>query len=109
MALLSAVTASLQGTTVTYAAAGAGGDTFAYGRNTEFRVKNGSGGSITVTLVVPGNTQFGQAQPDLPITIGAGVEKSIGLARGLVDGATGTISVTYSAVTSVTVALVTVP
>ena len=109
MALLTATTASLLGTTVTYAAASAGGDTMAFSANTELRIKNASGGSITATLAVPGNTEFGQAQPAVAIAVAAGAEKAIALRPGLVNNGTGVISVTYSAVTSVTVALVTVP
>jgi hypothetical protein len=108
MALLTSVQAKLSGTVVTYAAASAGGDTLRLTPGTELRVRNSSGSSVTVTLVVPGNTEYGQAQPDIPIAVAAGAEVAIGpLTSGLVDSSTGLISVTYSATTSVTVALVT--
>jgi hypothetical protein len=107
MALLALQQSKITGTTVAYAAASAGGDTFQYSGDTALRVKNGSGASITVTVVTPGNTQFGQPQPDIPIPVAAGAEVVIGpLTMDLVDSATGLISVTYSSATSVTVALV---
>lgn len=109
MALLTSVAATLAGTTVTYVAAAAGGDTAQYSPNTELCVRNGSGAAVTVTVVVPGNTQFGQAEPDVPVSVPAGGEKRISLVRELVDPATGYISFTYSASASVTVALVQVP
>lgn len=108
MALITPVVARYDGTLVNYVAAAAGGDTILYTPNTEFRVKNGSGASITVTLVIPGNTEFGQATPDVAITIAAGAERAIALPKGAADS-TNTISFTYSAVTSVTVAAVTCP
>jgi hypothetical protein len=109
MALLTSTTATYAGALVTYVAAAAGGDTVQYTPNTELRVKNGSGSPITVTVAIPGNTEFGQAAPDVPISIAAGAERAIALRPGMVDPATGLISVTYSAATSVTVCVVTVP
>jgi hypothetical protein len=109
MALIPAVTAAVAGTLVTYTAAAGGGDTVQFTTNTEFRVKNGSGSSMTVTVVIPGNTEFGQAAPDLPVVVAAGAERAILLTRGMVDTSTGLISITYSLATSVTVAVVQVP
>jgi hypothetical protein len=103
MALLSYQQPTLAGTAITYAAAAGGGDTIGYTPNGCLRVKNGSGGSITVTIVTPGNTQYGQADPDVPVAVAAGTEKAIGpFPAGMaVDGV---ISITYSGVTSLTVA-----
>jgi hypothetical protein len=103
MALLAYQPPALAGTTITYSAAAGGGDTLGWTPGGALRVKNGSGGSITVTVVTPGNTQYGQADPDIPVTVAAGAEKAIGPfpAALAVDGI---VSVTYSGVTSLTVA-----
>lgn len=103
MALLTHQAPALSGTTITYAAAAAGGDTLGRTSSGVLRVKNGGAGSITVTVVAPGTTQYGQAEPDIPVAVAAGAEVAIGpLPDSLaVDGV---ISVTYSGVTSVTVA-----
>jgi hypothetical protein len=109
MATLPAQRSQVQGVAVTYVAAGAGGDKFGPGPDRHFRVKNGSGASITVTIVVPGNTKYNIAQPDIgPVTIAAGAEFVFGPFPDDLGDPTdsGLISVTYSAVTTVTVAVV---
>ena len=102
MALLTRQAPSLYGTTITYAAATAGGDTFGWIANGVLRVKNGSASSITVTVVVPGST-YGQANPDVPVVVAAGVEVAIGTIPGAL-AVDGVVSVSYTAVTTVTVA-----
>jgi hypothetical protein len=107
MALLTTVTATLAGTNPGFVAANAGGDTMQYQPNSFLHVRNASGSSVTVTVVVPGNTEFGVAQPDPTVSVPATTgERLIRLTQGLVDPATGLINVTYSAVTSVTVAVI---
>jgi hypothetical protein len=102
------IVVSPTGTLVTYAPAtsGAGGDTVAPDDRTWFEVNNGSGGSINATLDVPGST-YGQANQDLVIPVAAGTIRRIGpLVPALADPTTGLCKLTYSAVTSVTVAAV---
>lgn len=41
-------------------------------------VRNGSGSSITVTVVVPGNDAYGNAKPDFTKTVAAGAVTSLG-------------------------------
>lgn len=103
MATLAHQAPSLYGTTVTYAAADVAGDDLGHTRAGVLRVKNGSAGAITVTVVTPGNTKYGQADPDIPVAVAAGTEVAIGPFPDelAVDGV---VSVTYSAVASVTVA-----
>lgn len=103
MALLTHQAPKLTGTAVTYAAASAGGDTLGRTTNGVLRVKNGGAGAVTVTVVTPGNTQYGQADPDIPVSVAAGAEVAIGPFPDSL-AVDGVISVTYSAVTSVTVA-----
>lgn len=103
MALLEPQAPSLTGTTVTYVAAAVGGDTLGRTLSGVLRVKNGGASSMTVTVVTPGNTKYGQADPDIPVVVAAGTEVAIGPFPDAL-AVDGVISVTYSAVTSVTVA-----
>lgn len=65
-------------------------------------VKNGSGGSINVTIVTPG-TADGNAIADLVIAIADGVTKAFGpYKRGTYNDVDGNVNVNYSGVSSVT-------
>jgi hypothetical protein len=66
-------------------------------------VKNGSGASITVTMVTPGNLPTGDAYPDRAYTVTAGAELWIPVLSEYRNSA-GVAAVTFSAVTSVTAA-----
>lgn len=104
MALLTRQTATITGLEATYVAASAGGDTVAPGDNVVLHVKNDDATDKTVTVVVPG-TSFGQALPDVDVVVTAGEDRFIGpLSAGLATD--GVVSITYSAVTSVTVAAI---
>lgn len=106
MAALTPTRAKLTGTSASYVAAGASGDTFDPGDNTILLVKNGSGSSITVTVATPGNTEYGQAEPDVTVTVAAGAEQAIGpFPASLADPTDGKVHVTYSSVTTVTILL----
>lgn len=110
MATLTPQRSSVSGTAITYAAAGAGGDKFGPGADRHFRVKNGSGGALTVTIAVPGNTKYAIANPDIgPVSVAAGAEYCFGpFPDDLGDPAdSGLIAITYpGGVTSLTVAVV---
>lgn len=89
------------------ATAGASGDTFKASRNVALEVRNGSAASITVTLDVPGNDSYGQPRPDIAVVVAAAAAALIGpFPPDLEDPATGLVKVTYSAVATVTVALI---
>lgn len=107
MALLTAQLAQIGGTTVTYTAAAGGGDTVKPSRLGCLHVRNGGGSSINVTVVVPGNTRWGQPEPDVVVAVPAGAEKVIGPLPDDLADTDGLIDITYSGVTSVTVAMVT--
>ena len=72
------------------------------------RVKNGGVSAIAVTVVIPGTNSYGENQPDVASTsIAAAADVTIGpIPPEAVDPSTGLVSVTYSGVTSVTVAAV---
>jgi hypothetical protein len=108
MAVLSVETATVSGLEATDNAANAGGDSFANDGNTFLNVKNGSGGDITVTV----NSQVtnpcpGQAAADIAVVITAGEERIIGpFNQQAFNNANGQVELTYSGVTSLTVAVI---
>jgi hypothetical protein len=69
-------------------------------------VKNGSGSPITVTLVTPGNVDGDLAIADRAVVVAAGVTTGIPVTDRYMDPVTGLASITYSAVTTVTVAVI---
>lgn len=109
MAVLSAQPITMAGAAVTLSAAAGGGDAYipTDGDRSALWIKNGGGSSITVTVTVAGQT-FGQNNADVPVTVPNGGERLIGpLVPDLAGPDTvGTIGFSYSAVTSVTVAVV---
>lgn len=73
---------------------------------TALRVTNGSGGSINVTVQTPGVVDNDLALPDRVVAVAAGATKYIaGLANPVYRQSDGTVLVDYSAVTTVTVAV----
>lgn len=73
------------------------------------RVKNGSAAAVNVTLPTPG-TVDGLAIADRVVAVPAGADMVIGLGRGDVHRQPdGTVHVDYSAVASVTVAVLDFP
>jgi hypothetical protein len=97
------------GLSPTFGAAGVSGDTFPNDGHTFIRVKNGSGSPITVTVAparaVDGLTPAGRTV-SIPATTG---DVSIGPFPGDDYNTDGTASVSYSSVTTVTVAVVSLP
>jgi hypothetical protein len=106
MAILTPLVPSATGTTYTTSAASAGGDKVSP-VNCSVIVTNGSASSITLTVDVPGNDQFGLARPDIAITIAAGTSKLVGpFPLSIANPADGYVNLSYSAVTSVTIAAI---
>jgi hypothetical protein len=105
MALISPQTVGITGTAPTYGAVTAT-DTIAPNDRAVLHVKNASGGSINVTVVVPG-TQYGQPRADVVVAIPNGQDRFIGpFPNDLADPADGLIDVNFSGTTSVTAALI---
>lgn len=108
MATLTYKQPTITGVDPALAAAAGGGDKVAPNDRGYLHVLNGSGSSMNVTIVVPGNTQFAQAQPDVVIAVPAGAHRIIGpFPAVLADPADGLVAITYSLATSVTVAAIT--
>lgn len=89
-------------TTKTFAAASAGGDTFNSGDEVYLEVKNGSGSSVTCTVATPGTVE-GITEGPFTFTVAAttGVTE-IGPFPVHLFGQVA--SITYSAVTTLTIA-----
>lgn len=106
MATLTVQVMKLTGLEATYAAAAAGGDVFANDGMTFFHVKNGSGADITVTFDSLVNSNYGtDVNPAVVVT--AGEERMIGLfPKDRFNNASGQVAVSYSGVTSLTVAAI---
>jgi hypothetical protein len=97
--------------TLTYAAASGGGDTLALGTKTSrpvFLVRNGSGSAITVTLAGINPCSQGVLHSQA-VVCAAGADTEIVPLPQVIDqtpATAGNVTVTYSAVTSLTVAVV---
>jgi hypothetical protein len=108
MATLTTQAINRAGVGPTYAAATGGGDAMATGSGMFLHVKNGGGAPITVTLVVPAARTY---EPNVAITspvisVPNAGERMIGPIDGgtFTDPVTGLCTLTYSGVTTVTVA-----
>lgn len=109
MATLAYVQVGIAGTNPGLAAATGGGDKVPVNDRGFLMVVNGGGGSINVTVAVPGNTKYGEANPDKVIAVAAGATKLIGpFPADLADPSDGLVAISYSGVSSVTVAAVSV-
>lgn len=110
MAVLTVATAvrASNGNDLAGVAAAAGGDTFVNTGAEILIIKNGGGAPITLTVATPA-TLDGLAVTDLTATIGAGATRSVGpFPPGWYNDtgvAGGSVALSYSAVTSVTVAV----
>lgn len=96
------------GVSPTFAAANAGGNEVPANDRGLVLIKNGGGSSINVTLAVPGNTKYGLANPDPVTAVAAGAIGVFGpFGADLADfGTDGLVHLTFSSVTTVTIAAV---
>lgn len=105
MALLAQQPATGAGTTPSFTAAAAGGDTFQPGDDVILILKT-SGTASTVTVASPGACNQGSTHP-LVISMPATGERHVGpFPAQRFAGSNGLVSVTYSSVTGLTVAVV---
>ena len=104
MATLAAQKISQSGVAPAYQAAAAGGDEFANGGRTVFHVKNGSAAAVTVTVKSQKPCNQGGTH-DLTVSVPAGGDRMIGpFDPARFNNSSGRVAVTYSAVTTITVA-----
>lgn len=103
------------GLAVTYASADVAGDQYANEGRTYLHVRNGGGAPITVTVAAQqtaiDDPQFGRIVPgNRAFTVTNGTDRIIPfLAPGGYNNSNGRVAVTYSGVTSVTVAAIRAP
>jgi hypothetical protein len=110
MALLTLQTITAAGLAPATVSAAAGGDTVALASATDagsfLQVTNGGGSPITVTLADPGTTPAGNTTTAPAVSVAAGATKLFPLNPALVNSSTNLVSISYSAVTTVTVAAI---
>lgn len=94
------------GRTLTFAAASGGGDRAPVGERLYLLVRNGSGGSVTVTLDATGTAFNATAVADTAVVIAAAGEAIVPLLRAYRSESDGLAGVSYSSPTSVTVAVI---
>jgi len=96
----------------TFAACTGGGDRFTPDNNTHLHVKNGSGGALTVTVAATKVPLANMTVTNVAVSVPAGGEARIGPFPYDMFGATdasGLADITYSGVTSLTIAVIQVP
>lgn len=106
MAILTRVEPQITGTDPAFVAAAGGGDSFPVDDHTTLHVRNGSGGSITVTLVSQVDAEPGLAAANVAVAVPAGQERDIRVKPShRFRDENGRANVTYSGVTSLEVAV----
>lgn len=90
----------------TYASAAGGGDQFANTGKEIIHIKNGGGGAITCTVDAPNACNHG-ALHDMAVSVGAGEDWILGpFSKARFNDSSDFVQITYSGVTSVTIAIV---
>ncbi|WP_109507355.1 hypothetical protein [Nocardioides speluncae] len=105
MATLAYRQAKIGGTNLVLPAASVGGDKVSPSQHGVVLFRNGDAASKTVTVATPGVDKYGQARPDIAITVPANTTAVIGpFPADLGDTVgDGLVALTYSAVTNCTV------
>lgn len=108
MATLSVQEVGRAGAVITHGSAAGGGDSFAPSKETFLSVINGGGGSITVTVATPRQAFPDVETADVAVAVAAGVTKLLGPfpAEHFAQADDGLADITYSGVTSVTIAAI---
>lgn len=101
MALLTAISPVITGTTAAPAALGTSNTISGNLVGGYLKVYNGSGGSINITFVDPGHTAAGNTGTQAAVAVGDGVAKWFPLLAGFV-GTDNLITVTSSSASTVT-------
>jgi len=116
MAALTVQNIVAPGLSPAYAAAAAGGDTISVRTDERdvVHIKNGGAGAVTVTVAAVstsvGVPSYGTlAVPDMAVSIPAGEERFIGPFPHAYINSIANVSLTYSGVTTVTVAAIRLP
>jgi len=106
MADLAVVTISRNGLEATYNTAAGGGDAFINTGNEFVHIKNDDASSKDITFATPAEVD-GLAVADRVVSIPAGEDRMIGpFPASTYNDTAGKVQITYSAVTSVTIAVI---
>lgn len=109
MATLTVQEVARTGLAPTYGAAAGGGDAIPNDGRTMLHIKNGGGGAVTLTVVTQA-TVLGNAVADDTISVPAAGERMVGpFPPAIYNDVNQLTQLTYSGVTSVTVAAIRVP
>lgn len=113
MAALTTQVVKETGLAPTYASCTGGGDTCTPGGATFLHVKNASGGALVVTVaddgtVMPGGVAAPTTAADIVVSVPGGGERMIGpiTPERFARAADGQAAITYSGVTSLTIAVI---
>ncbi len=101
MATRTAQAMTTAGTALTSYSA-ASGDKITPDDNLFLIITNADSSPMTVTVAVPGNNSYGEANPDPVRTIANATTKAVKLLREWADPSDGLIALTWSSTTSVT-------
>lgn len=102
----SPVAITVDGVAATYNAAAAGDKVSGAGEDVFLTVKNGSGGSITLTITPSGNTAYNVALPVKTFTVAASGEKDIPVLAAYANPSdSNLVALAWSATPSVTFAV----
>lgn len=104
MAALTTQQIAVTGNNPTYASCAGGGDTVEATDDLIVHVKNGDASSHSVTVAVPG-AEYGQDRPDVTIAVPAGESRFAAIPKALADSSDNRVHLTYTAVTSMTIAV----
>lgn len=109
MATLTTQNVTRAGVVPTYGACAGGGDRFTPSNTTFLHVKNGSGGALTVTVAATKVPLANMTEAVAAVSIAAGAEKMLGpfpADHFVATDGSGLADITYSGVTSLTIAVV---
>lgn len=110
MATVATQALAFTGADPTYSAASGGGDRFTPGPGVFLHVKNGSGSSINATLTVTSSTDgLVCGNGTRVVAVPAGADRKIPVPARTYQAADGLADVAWSATTTVTFAVLTVP
>lgn len=108
MAVIAPIVADFDGQEIVWTAASAGGDEVQFDARRVILFRNDSGGSITVTISIEA-TVMGKVVPDQTVAVPAGDYFTVRMGTQNVEASTGTVGLTYSGVTTFSVAVIHVP
>lgn len=103
------VSTAAGGTPITFVAASATGDRVTPGNRTFFVIRNGGASSVNVTIDATALAFNNVTVPDTVVSVPSGATYAIPITREYTSPSDGLAGITYTVITSVTVAVVVFP